>query len=330
MRQFEEEFAAFLGGKGHGVGVNSGTDALAICLMAMGVGRDDEVVTVANTAVPTVSAIRMLGAVPVFCDVDPATCLMDLNELEGRLTPRTRAVIPVHLFGNVVDIHHVRRIIGHRPIRILEDCAQAHGARWRGEPAGTMGDAAAFSFYPTKNLGAYGDGGLCFTHDEALAREMRRIRMYGFEGAYYAEREGVNSRLDEIQAAILRVKLKHLPVYLENRRKLAAVYAASLHGSAHGVTPGEGVEHAYHLFVVRVPRRDAVRNDLAQREIDTGIHYPHPIHLMRGYAFLGYHAGSLPRTEALAGEVLSLPMYPELAESAVWRVCAELRSILKP
>jgi dTDP-3-amino-2,3,6-trideoxy-4-keto-D-glucose/dTDP-3-amino-3,4,6-trideoxy-alpha-D-glucose/dTDP-2,6-dideoxy-D-kanosamine transaminase len=329
VRQFEEEFAAFQGG-GDCVGVNSGTDALAIALMALGVGRDDEVITVANTAVPTVSAIRMTGAVPVFCDVDPRTCLMDLGGVEARITPRTRAIIPVHLFGNVVDVHHIRRIIGHRPIKILEDCAQAHGARLHGQMAGTMGDAAAFSFYPTKNLGAYGDGGLCFTHDEALAREMRRIRMYGFDSVYYAEREGVNSRLDEIQAAILRVKLRHLPAFLEKRRKLAAVYRANLHGLAHCVEPGEGVEHACHLFVIRVPHRDAVRRELEHREIDTGIHYPHPIHLMRGYHFLGYHEGSLPHTEALAQELLSLPLYPELPEAAVWRVCAELRSILKP
>jgi dTDP-3-amino-2,3,6-trideoxy-4-keto-D-glucose/dTDP-3-amino-3,4,6-trideoxy-alpha-D-glucose/dTDP-2,6-dideoxy-D-kanosamine transaminase len=327
-KAFEEEFAEFLGGGGACVGVNSGTDALAIALRALEIGPGDEVVTVANTAVPTVSAIRMAGATPVFCDVDPRTCLMDQEDLTRRLTDRTRAVIPVHLFGNVVDVPRLREAFGRRPIRVVEDCAQAHGARLHGQMAGTMGDIGAFSFYPTKNLGAYGDGGLCWTGDPALAKKMRMIRMYGFDGRYYSEIEGVNSRLDELQAAILRVKLRHLPEWIERRQALARRYDGELRASAQPVEAGNAVKHAYHLYVVRVPDRDRVRAELGARGIDTGIHYPHPIHLMKGYEFLGCKPGSLPQTEALAPRLLSLPLYPELLEEDVRRVCRGLNDVL--
>ena len=296
--------------------------------MALGIGHGDEVVTVANTAVPTVSAIRLVGATPIFCDVDPHTCLMDLTELPTRITPSTRAVIPVHLFGNLVDVPLIRNIIGDRNIRIIEDCAQAHGAMLGGRMAGTMGDAGAFSFYPTKNLGAYGDGGLCFSPDPILVKEMRKVRMYGFNDSYYSEREGINSRLDEVQAAVLRVKLKRLRGYIEQRRMLAARYRRNLSDKVERVIPGDGVYHVYHLFVVKVPDRDRVRKELESRGIETGIHYPFPIHLMRGYHFLGYTEGSLPRTEALSKTILSLPMYPELSEACVDRVCAELKDVL--
>jgi len=321
---FEEEFAVFLGGGGQCVGVNSGTDALAVALRTMGIGPGDEVITVANTAVPTVSAIRMVGAIPVFCDVELRTCLMDLNAVPACITEKTRAVIPVHLFGNVADVPRLREILGGRDIRIVEDCAQAHGATLRGRRAGTMGDIAAFSFYPTKNLGAYGDAGLCFSSDAALVQRMRSIRMYGFEDHYYSELEGVNTRLDEVQAAILRVKLNHLPDWLERRRRLAEEYDRHLVPGIQRVPAGAGVAHAYHLYVVRVPNRDGVREVLNAGGIDTAVHYPHPIHLMRGYAFLGYKPGALPNTEALAAAVLSLPLYPELPTESVRRVCDEM------
>lgn len=325
VERFEEEFARWVGGgAGLGVGVNSGTDALIVALRALGVGPGDEVVTVANTAVPTVSAIRALGAVPVFCDVVPETCLMDVDRLEPLLTERTRAVVPVHLFGNVVDVERIRRLTDPRGIAVLEDCAQAHGATLRGRMAGTMGHAAAFSFYPTKNLGACGDGGLCYTTDPRLAETMRSIRMYGFRDRYYAEREGINSRLDELQAAILSVKLRHLPRFLERRRALARRYLERLPAGVTPVRASPGVEHAYHLFVVRVPDRDRVRERMAERGVNTAVHYPWPIHLMTGYAFLGHRPGSLPHTEALADEIVSLPMYPELEEDAVDRVCTAL------
>jgi aminotransferase EvaB len=328
VRQFEEEFAEFLRGYGGCVGVNSGTDALVVSLMALGIGPGHEVITVSNTSVATVSAIRSVGATPVFCDVDPHTCLMDLDEMPSRITAKTRAVIPVHLFGNVVDVSRIQNLIGDRGIKIIEDCAQAHGAELWDRMAGTMGDVGAFSFYPTKNLGAYGDAGLCYSGDPALVKEMRRVRMYGFENGYYSEREGMNSRLDEIQAAILRVKLRYLPEYLKRRRALAERYESNLKKKVELVVPGNGVHHTYHLFVVKVPDRDRVRKELGRRGVDTGIHYPYPIHLMRGYSFLGYREGSLPRTEALAETILSLPMYPELPEASVDKVCAELDEVL--
>jgi aminotransferase EvaB len=325
VRRFEQQFAGWLGG-GHAVGVNSGTDALAIGLRALGVGPGDEVITVPNTAVPTVSAIRMAGALPVFADVDPDTALLDIARLPRHLTPRTRAIVPVHLYGNVVDVEAVQDAVRGRGIAVLEDCAQSHGALLRGRPAGTFGDAAAFSFYPTKNLGAFGDGGLCFTRDRALAEQMRRLRMYGFADAYYAECEGVNSRLDELQAAILGVKLRHLDGWIARRRALARCYDAQLPAGIARVVPAPGVEHGRHLYVVRVADRDAVRRRLEEQGVATGVHYPTPVHRMRGYAFLGLADGHAPVAERLAREVLSLPLWPELAETDVARVCEALRT----
>ncbi|MBL8728055.1 MAG: DegT/DnrJ/EryC1/StrS family aminotransferase [Planctomycetes bacterium] len=327
VQRFEREFAAWLGG-GHAVGVNSGTDALVIALLALGVGPGDEVVTVPNTAVPTVSAIRMTGATPVFCDVDPATALLDLAQLPRHLTGRTRAIVPVHLYGNVVDVAALMAMVAGRGIAVVEDCAQSHGARLRGRHAGTFGDAAAFSFYPTKNLGAYGDGGLCFARDAALADQMRRIRMYGFADAYYAEREGRNSRLDELQAAILSVKLRHLDGWVERRRTLAQRYDERLAPTIARVQTAAGVEPARHLYVVRVPQRDELRRRLGDLGVATGVHYPTPIHRMRGYAFLGCADGHAPVAERLAREVLSLPLYPELTDAEVDRVVTALHSLV--
>jgi dTDP-3-amino-2,3,6-trideoxy-4-keto-D-glucose/dTDP-3-amino-3,4,6-trideoxy-alpha-D-glucose/dTDP-2,6-dideoxy-D-kanosamine transaminase len=331
VRTFQKGFASFLGKEadGQAVGVNSGTDALAISLMACGVGQGDEVITSTNTAVPTVSAIRMTGATPVFCDVDEMTALMDLEKLHSCLTDKTKAIVPVHLFGNVVDVSRLRSLVADRNIAIVEDCAQAHGARLHGKAVGTLGDASAFSFYPTKNLGAFGDAGLCFTCDQRLAKEMRKIRMYGFEDAYYAEREGINSRMDELQAAILNVKLPYLGVNVEHRRRLADCYNKLLKPSISRISILEGVEHAYHLFVIRVRDRSHVREALAEQGISTGIHYPYPIHLMRGYEFLGYQQGDFPVAEHLSTEILSLPLYPELSEKSVKRVCSTLNAIVE-
>ncbi len=328
VSRFEEEFAQFLHHDGFGVGVASGTDAVVVALLALGIGSGDEVVTVANTAVPTVSAIRVVGATPVFCDVDPHTALMDLEHLDSAITERTRAVVPVHLFGNVVDIPRIRDVIGARDVRIVEDCAQAHGGRLGERAVGTMGDVGAFSFYPTKNLGAYGDAGLCYSGESHMAEEMRRVRMYGFQDGPSAMREGINSRLDELQAAVLRVKLRRLPEYVAARRKLAGRYHDGLHAAVELVAAADRADHAYHLFVVKVPERDRVRETLAAKGVDTGVHYPHPIHLMPAYRFLGYREGSLPHTEALCASVLSLPLYPELSEESVDRVCHELNDAL--
>ncbi|MFC1740451.1 DegT/DnrJ/EryC1/StrS family aminotransferase [Pseudomonadota bacterium] len=329
VEAFEREFATFLGApEGHSVGVGNGTDAIAITLRALGIGPGDEVITVANTAVPTVSAIREVGAIPVFCDVVADSCLMDLDQLASCITQRTRAVVPVHLFGNVVDIPRIHNIIRKREISIVEDCAQAHGAMLGTEMAGTMGDAAAFSFYPTKNLGAYGDGGLCFTRNGELAARMRSIRMYGFEGQYNAVREGVNSRLDELQAAILRVKLGYLARQLTKRRALAAIYDECLPAVVGRVRIAAEVQHAWHLYVVRVADRESIRSGLSNRGIASAVHYPFPIHQMKSYEFLGYAPGSLPVTEALAGQIISLPMYPELPGTDARRVCDAMTALL--
>ncbi|MBM3991524.1 MAG: DegT/DnrJ/EryC1/StrS family aminotransferase [Planctomycetes bacterium] len=329
VEAFERAFSDWLGLGPSAVGVNSGTDALIIALRALGIGEGDEVVTVANTAVPTVSAIRALGAVPRFCDIEPRTGLMDLARLPRLLGPNVKAVVPVHLYGNMVDVERLRALLDGRPISIVEDCAQSHGARMRGRLAGTLGDAAAFSFYPTKNLGAYGDAGACVSADAELVLRMRSIRMYGFEGQYYAEREGINSRLDPLQAAILGVKLRYVDEFVERRRALAARYDANLCSAARRVVSGVDVAHAYHLYVVRVADRERVRAALHASGVETAIHYPFPIHLMRGYARLGYAPGSLQHTEAAAAEVLSLPLYPELRESDVDRVCLALEAALR-
>lgn len=328
-RQFEAAFARFLGEPGGCVAVNSGTDALVVALKALGIGPGDEVITVANTAVPTVSAIRIVGAVPVFCDIDPHTCLMDLARLPGLFSHRTRAVVIVHLFGNVLDVAMVQYLIGNRSIQIIEDCAHAHGARSNGKMVGTLGHIGAFSFYPTKILGAYGDAGICFSRDMELCRRMRSIRMYGFTDRYVAEEEGLNSRMDEIQAAILNVKIKYLPEFLQSRRTLAKRYVERLQGIVETVQADRGAEHSYHLFVVRLNYRDKVKDTLAKCGIETAIHYPYPIHLMKAYAFLGYAKGDLPNTEAMAEKILSLPLYPELTLDAVDRVCAELIHALR-
>jgi len=327
VASFEREFAATMQVYGEAVGVGSGTGALIVALLSLGVGPGDEVVTVPNTAVPTVSAIRSTGATPVFCDVDASTCLMSLDQLESVISPKTKAVVPVHLFGNVVDVPCVRQIIGSRAIHIVEDCAQAQGAAWNGSPVGGMGDVGAFSFYPTKNLGAYGDGGLCFTRDKELAQRMRQIRMYGFATAGISEREGINSRLDELQAAILRVKLPHLAGWVARRQTIAARYDGQLSVGIERTPPNAGGMHAYHLYVVKVQDRDACREALARQGVGTGIHYATPIHLMSAYHFLGYSEGSLPVSESLAGRILSLPMYPELDFTDVDRVCEALNTI---
>lgn len=322
VRAFEENFARWLGAAGPAVGVGNGTDALAIALRALDIGAGDEVLTVANTAIPTVSAIRMAGATPVFCDIDPRSLLMDLAEAEKRITPRTKAIIPVHLFGNAVDMPAVVRLAARHGLRVIEDCAQSAGTTLAGQATGTFGDVGCFSFYPTKNLGAYGDGGLCVAKSTELAEAMRKIRVYGCGEAYYAQREGVNSRLDELQAAVLDVKLKHLDAYVAGRRRVAALYDRHLASGIErpGVAPG--VAHSYHLYVIATDRRAQVIERLQAAGIGYGIHYPTPIHRMSGYEFLGWGAGSLPETERAAARILSLPCYPELAEADVLRVCA--------
>jgi dTDP-4-amino-4,6-dideoxygalactose transaminase len=321
VNAFEQNFADFLGVKGEAVGVGNGTDAIAIALRALGIGSEDEVITVANTAIPTVSAIRMVGARPVFCDVDANTLLMDIEELEQHITPRTRAIVPVHLYGNAVNMICLCELAADRGLAVVEDCAQACGATWQGQLVGTFGDVGCFSFYPTKNLGAYGDAGLCFTGRPDVAQAVRQIRGYGCQERYLAVREGVNSRLDELQAAVLNVKLRYLPKWLAERRAIARRYEAQLDPAVSRPRSGESAGHSYHLFVIESERRGALAEALTKENIGYGLHYPTPIHLMPAYARLGFARGSLPRTERAADRVISLPCYPELTEEAISRVC---------
>lgn len=328
VQSLEQELAAYCG-VGHGVGVNSGTDALMLTLHALDIQAGDEVITTSNTAIPTVSAIVSANGIPRFVDIEPDTYLMDVSKLEAAITSRTRCIIPVHLFGQCVEMDAVRAVADRHGIPILEDCAQSTGAECRGQRSGSMSRAAAFSFYPTKILGTYGDGGMVLTSDDALAARLRRLRVYGTDGAYYAEEHGHNSRLDEMQAEILRRKLRRINGYIDRRRLLARRYDEQLHGTGL-VLPTIRPEsrHVYHLYVVRHPARDAIIGALAARDIIAGIHYPWPIHTMRGYAHFGGGEGSLPVTEKAAREIFSLPMYPSLSDAEQDRVCGALREVL--
>jgi len=321
VRAFEENFARFLGATGSAVGVGNGTDALAIALRALGIGPGDEVITVSNTAIPTVSAIRMVGASVVFAEIDPHTLLMDIDNATARITQRTRAIVPVHLYGNAVDMDRLMRLAARYSLAVVEDCAQACGTTWNGQMTGTFGDVGCFSFYPTKNLGAYGDGGLCFTRRTDLAETIRQTRAYGCGETYCALREGVNSRLDELQAAILDVKLHHLSRYLAKRRSIAREYEEHLAPSIARPRIAPQADHSYHLFVVVTDDREHLVAKLTREGIGFGIHYPTPIHRMSGYEFLGYGEGSLPITERAARRVLSLPCYPELQLESVRTIC---------
>ncbi len=317
-RAFEAEFAAYCG-VGHGVGVGNGTDALRIALLALGVKPGDEVVTVANAGVYPAVVVREVGALPVFVDVEPTTRTLDSRLLEAALTDRTRVVMPVHLYGQPADVDAIQDIVRPRGIKLLEDCAQAHGALYKSRRVGSLGDASAFSFYPTKNLGAYGDGGFIATDDDAVADRARLLRAYGWRRKYVSEVHGANSRLDEIQAAILRVKLRYLDHGNEERRRRARCYDEALRGVTRPTEP-EWCEAVYHLYVVEVDGRDGLKGALATRGVGTDVHYPLPAHLQPAYAGLGYQPGDLPVTERLAERVLSLPMYPRLPMEHVDRV----------
>ncbi len=329
VERFEGEFAAYCG-CGSGVGVNSGTDAIQVALGAAGVGRGDEVVTVPNTSVATASAIRSAGATPVFTDVLEDSMLMDPSLLAGKLTPQTKAIIPVHLYGRPAEMDAIMAVAAERGITVIEDCAQAHGAEYRGRKVGSIGRAGCFSFYPTKNLGACGDAGMVVTNDGALAARARMIRTYGWRRKDFSEGPGINSRLDEIQAAILSEKLPFLDGWNGRRRELAERYARNLSDQPL-VLPaaGEGIRHAFHLFVVRTPVRDALAAHLAGRGITTLIHYPVPIHLQPAFARPGEGAGSHPVAEKIQQDILSLPLYPELTGDEVDAVCSEIREFFR-
>ena len=326
---FEQAFAAWLGG-GRVTGVGSGTDALTLALKAAGVGAGDSVITVPNTAVPTVNAISAVGATPAFVDVDPATALLDPARLAAALRPTTRAVIPVHLYGRAVPMEPILDFARLHGLAVIEDAAQAHGAASGGRRAGTWGDFGCFSFYPSKNLGAYGDAGAIWTADPARAELLRRLRNYGQTDRYVHDTIGVNSRLDELQAAILLAKLPHLAGWNARRIALAASYARLLAGLPL-VTPAPATDgsHVYHLFTVRVRNRDRVRDELGRLGIGTQIHYPLPVHLQNAYRFLGHGPGDFPAAEAWCAETLSLPFSPVLGENDAQRVARALETALR-
>src|SRR6267143_75785 len=314
---FEEEFAAFCEAK-YAVGVDSGTSALELALRAYDIGPGDEVITAANSFIASALAISHAGATPVLTDVDPYTYTMDVASIESAITPRTKAILPVHLYGHPAHMDPIRKLADKHGLVVIEDACQAHGARYKGRRAGSLGHAAAFSFYPGKNLGAYGDGGAVVTSDAAVAKRLGMLRNYGQKEKYQHMFRGFNRRLDTLQAAVLRVKLRYLEKWNAARRWNAVLYHKFLEGCG-VVLPGEagGAESVWHLYVIRSERRDMLREHLISRGISAGIHYPIPIHLQPAYQDLGYKRGDFPVTESSAQQVLSLPMYAEITQSQV-------------
>ncbi|HET8923371.1 MAG TPA: DegT/DnrJ/EryC1/StrS family aminotransferase [Candidatus Acidoferrum sp.] len=326
-----EEEIAKLCGVAYGVGVASGTDALILALRACGVGPGDEVLLPPFTFVATGSAVSALGARPVFADIRPETYNMDPAEVERRVTPRTRAILAVHLYGLAADMDPILEFARVRQLPVIEDNAQAIGASYKGRKTGSMGDAGCFSFYPTKNLGAYGDAGMVVSNSERFAQRIRILRNHGQTGKYVSKEPGWNSRLDEMQAAILRVKLRHLAEWQRARQANAAEYTRLLH-QIPGVMPPsapEGYEHVYHQYTIRIEKRDELQRHLAERKIGSTVYYPHPLHLQPLYASLGYKVGDFPHAERAAQEVLSLPMYAELRKEQIARVVEAVAEFLK-
>lgn len=315
---FEQEFAAYCD-VDHAVGVGSGTEALHLALKACDVGAGDEVISVAHTAVATVAAIELAGATPVFADIDDTHYSLDPKGLERLITPRTRAIIPVHLYGQAADLDPIMEIARRHGVAVIEDCAQAHGARYRGRPVGSCGTLACYSFYPTKNLGAIGDGGMVTTRDAVLAGRIRLLREYGWKERYVSEIPGWNSRLDELQAAVLRVKLRHLDADNLARGRVAGIYNVLLGecGLRLPVTR-PGSSHVFHLYVVRCEQREALYQHMQRAGVAPGIHYPVPVH--KQPAYIARFPASLPITERISREVLSLPIYPELDNGRIGAV----------
>jgi dTDP-4-amino-4,6-dideoxygalactose transaminase len=325
QRAFESNFATYCEAS-ECISLSNGTDALELSLRALGVGPGDEVITQPNSFIATAEAISAAGATPVFADVDEATATLAPTEVAKRLTPRTKAIIPVHLYGRPAEMEALRAVAGAIPI--IEDACQAHGARYQGRRAGSLGDLACFSFYFSKNLGAYGEGGAVTTSDPALAERVRVLRDHGSNVRYEHDVVGRNARMDEMQAAILGVKLRYLDGWNERRRANAAKLSAALDGAALVIPKrgGADVYEVFHLYVVRHPERDRLRAFLGERGVQTGIHYPRPIHLQKAYASLGYEPGAFPVAERLSETVLSLPMYAELTEEQIERIAAGVRA----
>lgn len=327
VARFEQAFASFCGCK-HAIGVGNGTDALWLSLLSLGIGPGDEVITVPDTFIATAEAISYCGAKPVFVDVEEGTFNLNPTLLEAAITPRTKAVIPVHLFGQTADMDPILAITRAHGLHVVEDACQAHGAEYKGRKAGTIGDTGCFSFYPGKNLGGMGDGGLVTTNDDGLAATVKQLRAYGESKKYHHVVKGTNARLDTIQAAILGVKLPRLDACNAMRRKNAHAYDAGLKGIPNVVAPeipADDPSHIYHLYVIRTPKRDQLQHFLHEKGIQTGIHYPIPIHRQPAYAELASSASRLLVTDGAADQILSLPMFPELTQEQIDCVCAAIR-----
>jgi dTDP-4-amino-4,6-dideoxygalactose transaminase len=327
VEEFEQAFAEFVGCQ-YGVGVGSGLDALRVALAALGIGPGDEVILPANTYIATALAVSAVGARPVLVDCDPQTYNLDTEQIEAAITPRSKALMPVHLTGQAADMDAVMAVAEKHGLLVIEDAAQAHGTLYKGRPCGSFGAAAGFSFYPGKNLGAYGDGGIVTTNDAQLAEKMRRLRNYGQSRKYYHDEQGLNTRLDTVQAAVLQVKLKYLPEWNAARARNAALYREALAGVGDLRFQQQAPDstHIYHLFIVETGRRNALAAHLTAANIQNGIHYPIPVHLQQACQDLGYRAGAFPHSERLAGCMLSLPMFPELSEAQIERSANEIKS----
>jgi dTDP-4-amino-4,6-dideoxygalactose transaminase len=330
VKALEDEIALYLGARS-GVGVASGTDALILALRACDVGPGDEVICPSFSFIATADGVSLLGGTPVFVDIDPETFTIDPSEIEARVTSRTKAIIPVHLYGQAAEMEPILEIARRKSLLVIEDNAQAIGATYQGRGVAALGDIGCLSFFPSKNLGCCGDGGMVVTHSEALAKRLRSLRSHGSVKKYFSEEQGWNSRLDELQAAIVRVKLRHLDSWSSKRRERAARYDSLLRA-----VPGVGVPkvaswgtHVFHQYTIRVKRRDHVQNFLASRGIASTVYYPTPIHLQPIYKSLGYKPGDFPETERAAGEVLSLPIYPELTEEQILRVVDAITDALR-
>ncbi len=324
---FETEFAAYCQAS-HGVGVNTGTSALHLALLAAGVGRGDEVITVPFTFVATVSAIDYTGATPVFVDIDPQTFTMDPTALEAAITKKTKAIIPVHLYGQCADMDPILEIAKRHDLIVIEDACQAHGAEYKGRRAGSMGSMGCFSFYPGKNLGAYGEAGMVVTGSPEYARTIRMLRDWGAEKKYHHVLKGYNFRMEGIQGAVLRVKLRRLEAWTEARRAAAAHYDRLFAGSGVPTPKASSYgRHVYHIYAIRTAHRQAWQDALLAQGIQSGIHYPTPVHLLPAFADLGYHAGQFPHSERAANEVLSLPMFPEITEGQCEEVARAVKDL---
>ena len=326
VSSFEQDFAAFCH-SADAIGVNSGTSALHLALLAAGVRPGDEVITVPFTFVATVAAIEYAQARPVFVDIEPTYFTMDPAKIERAVTPRTKAIVPVHLYGQPADMDAIRDVADRHRLIVIEDACQSHGSEYKGRRCGSMGLLGCFSFYPGKNLGAYGEGGAIVTSDPALATKVRLLRSWGEEVRYEHKHRGFNYRMDGVQGAVLGVKLKYLEAWTEARRSHAAEYTRRLNGTAASApTERPASRHVYHQYVVRVPERDAWRAALTEAGVQTGVHYPIPVHLQPAYADLGYSRGDFPIAEQAAAEVLSLPMFPEMTDQQIESIATVFRA----